>query len=135
MNRYKIALENEEYPKRKLFHFPATTTAGRTLKYIRHCIEKDGIFIANNIAEDALNGAIIEASKLYDAPILVETEKEAQLFSISYSYRDIFPKNKMPKGEYFILYNCYEKYLERKIQPIITIMSIKRAIDLLQDPV
>jgi len=133
MNRYKIAINNEEFPERRLFHFPASQTMGRTLKYIKHCINKDGIFIADNIAEDALNGAIIEISKLLDAPILVETEKEAQLFSISYSYRNIFPKNQMPKGQYFILYNCLEKDLEKKIQPIISIFSTKESIQVLRD--
>jgi len=46
---------------------------GRTIKYIKHCIMKDGVFIADNISEDALCGALIEISKLYDAPILVKT--------------------------------------------------------------
>ena len=135
MNRYKIAIANEFLPDRRLFHFPPSRTVGRTVKYIKHCISKDGVFIADNIPEESLNGAIVEISKLYNAPILVKTLKEAQLFSISYSHRHIFPENDIPLGQFFILYDCFEKDLSRKIEPIVTIYTNKDAIQyLLKDP-
>jgi len=135
MNRYKIAIANEFLPDRRLFHFPPSRTVGRTVKYIKHCISKDGVFIADNIPEESLNGAIVEISKLYNAPILVKTLKEAQLFSISYSHRHIFPENDIFLGQFFILYDCFEKDLSRKIEPIVTIYTNKDAIQyLLKDP-
>ncbi len=126
MDRYKIALADEYLPERRLFHFPPTRTVGRTVKYIKHCIMKEGIFIADNIPEDALNGALIEISKLYNAPILVKTPKMAQLFAISYSYRQIFGQENLPKGRFFVLYDCFEEDLDRSIEPIIAVYTSKK---------
>lgn len=121
MDRFEIAVHFKNQRKKiKAFHFPPTRYAGQTVKYIEYAIANNGIMVADNVPRDALDSAVIEISKIYDAPIVIESELQAQLFSISHSHR-VYSLEKMPQGKYVICYNCSENSLPFDVQVIGTI--------------
>lgn len=121
MNRFEIAIHFKNQRKKiKAFHFPATRYAGQAIKYIEYSIANNAIMLADNIPQNALDSAVIEISKIYDAPIVIESESKAVLFSISYSHK-IYSTENLPKLNYAICYNCTKEDLPYETQVIGTI--------------
>ena len=121
MDRFEIAIHFKNQRKKiKAFRFPPTRYAGRAVKYIEYAITNDGIFVADNVPQDALDSAVIQISKIYDAPIVIESEAQARLFSISHSHR-VYSLEKLPRSKYVICYNCSENKLPYDVQVIVSI--------------
>ncbi len=128
MDRFEIAVHFQNQRKKiKAFRFPSTRYAGQALKYIEYAITNDGIYIADNVPQDALDSAVIQASKIYDAPIVIELESQARLFSISHSHK-VYSLENLPKQKYVICYNCSENSLPYDVQVIGTIFGHTRNI-------
>lgn len=121
MDRYQIALKSNKIGKQKICKFPFQGTVSSTINCIKYCIREKAIFLANNISTDLLNSAIIEIGKEYKAVILVENNNIAQSFSISYSYKNIFPIEKPPIRGNVICYDCKNTGLSNPI--LVTILT------------
>ena len=121
MDRFEIAVHFKNQRKAvKAFRFPPTRYAGKAVKYIEYSIANDGICVADNIPQDALDSAVIHISKIYETPIVIESESEALLFSISHSHK-IYSLENLPKSRYVICYNISENSLPYDTQVVGTI--------------
>ena len=89
MSRYKIALQSNK-KKEVAYRFPDQKTIGGTVQCIRFCIEKKGVFYANNISVALLHSAVVKIGEEYNALIIVETDTLARSLSISFSYKHIY---------------------------------------------
>ena len=81
--------------------------------------------VADNIPQDALDSAVIQISKIYDAPIVIKSESDAILFSISHSHK-VYSLEKLPTTRYVICYNCSENSLPYDVQIVGTIYGHTR---------
>ena len=109
MDRFEIAIHfKNQRINRKAFHFPTTRYAAVAVKYIEYCITNEGIFIADNILESALESALIQASEIYDVPIVMDGASKANIFSISHSYKVYSLENIPTRNKYVLCYNCLE---------------------------
>ena len=125
MDRFEIAIHFKNQRKRiKAFHFPATRYAVHIEKYIEYCIKNEGIFIGDNVPESALEKAIISISKIYDTPVVVESESRAQMFTILNSYR-VYSIEMLPPSKYALCYNCSENSLPFDVNIIGTIYNTR----------
>lgn len=123
MDRFEIAVHFKNQRKKiKAFHFPATRYAAHIEKYIEYCIENEGIFIGDNVPENALENAIVKISKIYGTPIVVKTESKAHMFSILNSYR-AYSLEELPPSKYALCYNCSENDLPFDVNIIGTVYS------------
>lgn len=130
MNRYEIAIQKRHLENSKVtgFHFVTPPkNVKQIISYIKICIKNETILYGENIPEDKLNVAVIEASKLYKIPILVETELEAKIFSITQSYTDIYHVNNLPHKQLFILYNCPREKIPQDISVFVEIRGKKKS--------
>jgi len=141
MGRYEIALLNKKLLNRKAFHFPKTGSVKRVLRNINYCIAHNGILAADNVPMEILDSAVIEVSSHYNAPIVLETESEARMFSISYSYKHIYSYNTVSIDRYInvgdsrdrfaICYNSLEKKLPKGIRALVIIYGSEKTEELL----
>ena len=126
MGRFEIAIHFKNQRKKvQAFRFPATRYIGQTVKYIEYCIANNGIMVADNVPRDALDSAVIEISKIYDSPIVIELESDAILFSISHSHK-VYSLEHLPSTKYVICYNCFENSLPYNVQVVGTIYGHTR---------
>lgn len=126
MDRFEIAVHFKNQRKQiKAFHFPATRYAGQAEKYIEYCIDNEGIYIADNVPENALEKALVNISEIYEAPIIVELESKAQIFTISHSYK-AYSLEYLPKRKYALCYNCPGEKLPNDFNLVGTIYSSRK---------
>lgn len=141
MDRYKIAILSNKLFNKKAFHFPETGSITRVVKYIKYCIANGGIFVADNISLEVLNGAIIEVCRYYDLPLVLDTESAARMFSISYSYKHIYSYNNIPEDKYtnygdfrnrfVVCYDSMEDSLPDGIVSLVTIYGSEKTEELI----
>jgi len=111
MNRYKIAIQHQnKLEERKAYRFPATKYVARTIQFINYCMDEKVIYIADNVPQNVLDAAVISVSKTTEVPIVVSTDSQARLFSISHSHK-IYSLESPPRGRYVICYNCSDHKL------------------------
>lgn len=137
MDRYKIAILNCNLFNKRALHFPKTGSVTRVVKYIKYCMSENGILIADNIPIEVLNSGVIEVCKCYKLPLVLESESLARMFSISYSYKDIYSYNNVPKDMYInyeqnrnrfvICYDSLEKFLPGGVIALVSIFGPEKA--------
>ena len=95
MNRYQIAVRRGK-TKEKAATFEPTNSIVKMIRYIRHCLHNDVVFMAGNMSESVLNAAVIAFSKEVEIPILVDDPLKATSLSVAYSHREVFCPDTLP---------------------------------------
>jgi len=101
MDRYQIVLDKRDPQPHR---FPSTSSVKTVGRYLDYCIENKLVFSAKNFAAAVVEVALIKISLRMRAPIVVDSEKNAQLFSMTYSHR-FYTKDHLIASQ-VICYNC-----------------------------
>lgn len=125
MNRYQIAIKNTS-DKETMYEFPPTGNYKKVVKYMKYCIDRRGIFYAKNIALGVINSAIVELCGNFKTPIIMKTELDAHIFSITQSYGQVYSLESLPEtmaGSRVICYDFPSSLLPQWLKPLLVIFS------------
>jgi len=86
------------------YRFKASGSMSRVLSYMKKCMEDGMVLDADEIPESALDAAVVKLSKESDVPIIVTSQVDAHLLSISQSHRRVFMFDDLPKKFPYAIY-------------------------------
>lgn len=103
MDRYKILLGRP--PFRTAFKFKPSHSVNGIYRCMEKCIKEGTVFDATNMPVGILDAAVVDLSKTYAIPIIVETEEMARALRIAHGYHRIFSLENIPDDGNCVI--CY----------------------------
>jgi hypothetical protein len=126
MDRYQIAIDKRDLKPRR---FQPTSSVKKVGEYLHYCIKNKWVFSSKNIAAAVIEVALIKISLAMSVPIIVDSEKTAQLLSMTYSHQFYTKDNLITVLPLLffanvICYNCPEVTLPPGITVLLTVSNI-----------
>jgi len=98
MNRYQMSVRRNNAPtENPAVKFKVTSSITEIYAYIRHCIEHQVVFRAEELPEGKLDAAVVQMSKSTEVPILVDSFDDILALSAAYSHRAVYSQETLPK--------------------------------------
>ena len=119
MNRYEMSVRRNNVPtENPAARFKVTSSITEIGTYIRHCIEHQKVFRAEDMPEGKLDAAVVMISKSTDVPILVDSADDVLALSTAYSHRAVYSRETLPRNVSLVMH--YTKSLGEPLQGVRT---------------